>query len=138
VDEPKWLKFDAILKMHQRQLAEHGGLPGVRDQGRLEAAMAGPRQFFVYGEPPPDLAALATAYAGGFVRNPPFVDGNKRIAHLAARTFLIINGWNVNASAEEKYVFAYRLASREITEDEFASWIRSHLEPSSRRTGRST
>src|SRR4051794_37796681 len=111
MDEPVWLNLDAILKMHQRQLAEHGGLPGVRDQGGLEAALARPKQLFAYGDPPPDFASLATAYAGGFVRNHPFVDGNKRIAHVAARTFLIENGWNLVASAEEKYLAIYGLAS---------------------------
>ncbi len=129
MDEPVWLTLDTVLKIHLRQLSEHGGLTGVRDQGGLEAAMARPKQLYAYGEPPPDLAALATAYAGGFVRNHPFVDGNKRVAHVVARTFLMVNGWNLVASAEEKYLALYGLASREISEEEFAAWVRAHLQP---------
>ena len=95
MDEPVWLMPGLIPVIHQRQLAEHGGLPGVRDPGGLDAALACPRQLFAYGEPPPDLAALATAYAGGFVRNHPFVDGNKRVGFAAAVAFLRLNGWTV-------------------------------------------
>ena len=91
--------------------------------------MARPKHLFAYGDPPPDLTALATAYAGGFVRNHPFVDGNKRIAYVAARTFLIRNGWNLVAGAEEKFFAVYGLAAREMSEDEFTIWVRSHLAP---------
>src|SRR5437762_1675004 len=122
MDEPVWLEEAAVHAIHQRQLAEHGGLPGVREPGSLESALARPRQVYAYGDPPPDLAALACAYAGGFVRNHPFVDGNKRVALVAARTFLRLNGWDLVASAEEKYLAVVGLASREITEEEFAAW----------------
>ena len=126
--EPVWLAMEAVLGIHQRQLAEHGGSEGTRDPGGLESALARPRHLFAYGDPPPDLAALATAYAGGFVRNHPFVDGNKRVALVAARTFLRLNGLDLVAAPQEKYVAVMALATREMSEDEFAAWVRSHLE----------
>lgn len=134
MDEPVWLEQGSVRAIHQRQLAEHGGLDGVRDPGGLDSrvpfrAAARPRQLFAYGEPPPDFAALATAYAGGFVRNHPFVDGNKRVALAAARTFLRLNGWDLVASPEEKYLAVIGLATRELSEAEFAAWIRAHLAP---------
>jgi len=104
-------------------------MPGVREPGGLDSALARPRQTFAYGEPPPDLAALAAAYAGGIVRNHPFVDGNKRVALVLARTFLRANGWDLVATAEEKYVAIVRLVTREISEDDFAAWIRGTLKP---------
>lgn len=129
MEEPVWLREDTILGIHERQLAEHGGLGGVRDGGGLESALARPRHIFAYGEPPPDFAALATAYAADFVRNHPFVDGNKRVAHVAARTFLRLNGWDLVAPAQEKYLAMLGLAARQISEDEFAAWVRAHLTP---------
>jgi death-on-curing protein len=127
MDEPTWLDEPEIRVLHNRQLAEHGGLPGVREPGGLDSALARPKQLFSYGEPPPDLAALATAYAGGFVRNHPFVDGNKRVALIAARLFLRLNGWDLQASPESKYLATMGLATGEVSEAEYAAWIRSHL-----------
>src|SRR5437773_2408681 len=129
MNEPLWLKGETVHAIHQRQLAEHGGLPGVRDPGGLQSALARPQHLYAYGEPPPDLAAMAAAYAGGFVRNHPFVDGNKRVALVAARTFLRLNGWDLVASAEDKFLAVMGLATREFSEEEFAAWIRAHLAP---------
>jgi death-on-curing protein len=129
VDEPVWLEEAAVHAIHHRQLAEHGGMGGVREPGGLESALARPRQLHAYGDPPPDLAAMAAAYAGGLVRNHPFVDGNKRVALVAARTFLRLNGRDLVATPEDKYLAVIGLATREISEDEFAAWVRSHLSP---------
>jgi death-on-curing protein len=129
MEEPIWLEEATVRAIHQRQLAEHGGLGGVREQGGLESALARPRQLFGYGDPAPELAALAACYAGAFVRNHPFVDGNKRVALVAARAFLRRNNWDLRAAPEDKYLAVIGLAAREITEEEFATWIRAHLAP---------
>lgn len=75
-----------------------------RDEGLVSSALARPRNLFAYAEPPPDLAALAAAYAYGIARDHPFVDGNKRSALVAARTFLILNGVNLDAGQDEKFL----------------------------------
>ncbi len=80
--EFKRLPKGAVLAMHARQLAEHGGGTGVRDMGLLESALERPRKKACYGQP--DVAGLAAAYAFGIA--PPFTDGNKRTALVAART----------------------------------------------------
>jgi death-on-curing protein len=126
-DEPVWLLPSAVSAMHQRLLAEHGGLAGVRDPGGLESALARPRQVHAHEDPPPDLAALAAAYAVGFVRNHPFVDGNKRVGFAAAVTFLRLNGANLNAPQPQAYTAMIGLATRELSEAEFAAWLRAHL-----------
>jgi death-on-curing protein len=118
-----WLLEETVRAIHSRQIAEHGGSPGLRDEGLLLSALARPRNLSAYGDPPPDLAALAAAYAYGIARNHPFIDGNKRVALVAARTFLLINGADLEASQEEKYVTFLRLAEGGLSEDELAGWI---------------
>lgn len=127
MDEPKWIRLDAVLAAHARQLARHGGIDGVRDNGLLESAIFRPRNLFAYGTP--DLAALAAAYAGGLVRNHPFLDGNKRTALAACRAFLLINGWSIQALQDEKATQVLRLAGSDLSEDDFAQWLRDHMIP---------
>ena len=127
--EPTWVRQDIVLAIHQRQLAEHGGGQGLRDAGLLESALARPRNLWAYADPRPDAAALAASYASGIVKNHPFVDGNKRTGLVTCRTFLILNGWDVDASAEEKYVTFASLAAGAIGEAELAAWLREHLRP---------
>ncbi len=127
--EPVWISIEATLAFHQRQLAEHGGEPGLRDEGLLDSALSRPLQLWHYGDPPPDLCALASAYAFGIAKNHPFFDGNKRTAYVAYRTFLARNGLTVTASREEKYLSMLRLASGDETEEAFATWLRAHTAP---------
>ena len=54
-----WIEKKFALAIHGRQLAEHGGGSGVREEALLDSALARPQQLFAYGDPPPDLAALA-------------------------------------------------------------------------------
>ena len=127
MDEPVWIRDDVVLTIHRRQLAEHGGSEGVRDKSLLASALARPKNLLAYSESPPDLAALAAAYAFGLAKNHPFVDGNKRTAYVVCRTFLIMNRQDLDASQEEKYVTFFRLAAGQISEEELAGWIRRHL-----------
>jgi death-on-curing protein len=122
-----WIERALALAIHERQLAEHGGASGVCDETLLESALARPQQRHAYAEPPPDLAALAASLAHGLACNHPFVDGNKRTVHVCYRTFLLLNGMDVVASDEEKYVAMLSMASGELSEDEFAAWLRPRL-----------
>jgi death on curing protein len=126
IAEPKWLLRDSVLAMHGRQLAEHGGGEGIRDTGLLESALQREPNKFAYGEP--DLFGLAAAYAYGIVRNHPFVDGNKRTALVACRTFLLINGYQLAANGQEKYEIFLALAAGDLSEDALAAWLRDHAE----------
>ena len=123
-----WLLEETIIAIHHRQIAEHGGGEGLRDEGLLSSALARPQNLLAYGEPPPDLAALAAAYAHGIARDHPFVDGNKRTALIAARTFLLLNGVNLEAGQDEKFLTFQSLAAGSLTEDELADWIRKRLD----------
>lgn len=110
---------------HWEQLTEHGGGEGVRDQALLESAMARPQNLAAYGSP--DAADLAAAYAYGIARNHPFVDGNKRTAAVVSETFLIINGYWLDATDAELVVTFLALAAGELSESELADWFRSHI-----------
>jgi death-on-curing protein len=125
MNEPIWLRSDVLIAAHRRQLAEHGGLDGMRDEGAFLSALDKPRNLFAYGQPEPDLYALAAAYGFGLARNHPFSDGNKRTALIAIRLFLKLNGAPFNASAEDKYRMILSLAAGELLESELAEWLRS-------------
>jgi death-on-curing protein len=128
-----WIGKTLVLTIHERQLAEHGGTAGVRDEGLLESALARPQQLHAYGDPAPDLCGLAAALAYGLARNHPLLDGNKRTAHVAYRTFLALNGAELVATDEEKYVTMMALAEGRLAERDFAAWLRERV----RRRGRS-
>lgn len=127
--EPVWVREEVVIAIHRRQLAEHGGRGGIRDAGLLSSALVRPRNILVYSEPPPDLAVLAAAYAFGIAKQHPFLDGNQRVAWVVTRTFLKLNGCNLEASQEEKYRAMMDLAAGVLSESEFAGWIRRRLVP---------
>jgi death-on-curing protein len=122
-----WLLEETVIAIHQRQISEHGGSEGLRDEGLLASALARPPNVLAYAQPPPDLAVLAAAYAYGIARNHPFVDGNKRTALVAARTFLLLNGVNLEANQDEKYLTFLQLAQGTLTEEQLADWIRQRI-----------
>ncbi len=122
--EPEWLEEHEVLAIHEGVLSLHGGAEGVRDEGLLQSALARPRQLFAYGDPPPDLCALAAAYAAGIIKNHPFVDGNKRTGFLLAYTFLRLNGLELRASEGETYMMIMALAAGDLPEAAFAQWLR--------------
>ena len=109
--------------MHSDQLREHGGLPGVRDENVLEAALARPQQKWHY-EVDADVPRLAAAYAFGLVKNHPYRDGNKRIGFLAMVTFLGINGYEFEASDADVVAEVIALAGGNVSENALADWIR--------------
>lgn len=124
-----WTHRDLAEAIHERQIAEHGGNPGVRDENLLELALVRPQQLFAYREPRPDLAELAATLAFGLARNHPFVDGNKRTALVCYRTFLALNELEVVASAEEKFRTLIGLAEGQLSERKFADWLRTRVRP---------
>ena len=123
----RWIAKATILKIHSAQLAEHGGISGIRDDGLLESALARPELKAQYGEE--DLSLLAAAYAFGIARNHPFLDGNKRTAYVAMELFLLKNGMALVSSDEDSVLTFLKLASGELSEDELAAWIRQHSVP---------
>lgn len=125
MSEWRWVSSEAALAVHEEQLAEWGGGTGTRDEGGLLSALARPQNLAAYGEP--DAAALAAAYAFGICRNHPFVDGNKRTAWVLARLFLAKNGRELVFQDADATVRVLALAASELSEDEFAEWLRERI-----------
>ena len=124
--EPRWLTRVVVDAIHNDQLREHGGLPGVRDENVLESALARPQQKWHYDNAT-DLASLAAAYAFGFVKNHPYRDGNKRIGFLTLVTFLGINRVELDATEADVVVTIVSLADGTTSEAQLAQWIRRHV-----------
>lgn len=129
-DGPVWINENIVIAVHARQIAEHGGNPGIRDKLLLSSSLARPRQRYVYGDPTPDLADLAASLAYGIARNHPFVDGNKRTAAVLCELFITLNGAGLEASDQEMLSVFLALAEGSLDEDELAGWIRTHIKDS--------
>ena len=123
-----WLEKALVLAIHDRQLAEHGGSTGVRDEGLLESALARPQQLHAYGDPAPDVADLAAALAYGLARNHPFLDGNKRTAAVCCETFVELNGATIEADDPQLYERYLAVAEGKLAERDFAAWLRERLQ----------
>ena len=125
--EPIWINLRVVKAFHDRQINEHGGLAGLRDEGLLLSALSRPENAYHYSDPKPDIAELAAAYGFGLAKNHAFNDANKRTALIAIRLFLKLNGYDLVVSPEDKYKTIIRVAASEISEYELAPWIRENL-----------
>jgi death-on-curing protein len=123
--EPNWLTRIVVDAVHDEQLREHGGLPGIRDENLLESALARPQQKWHYAHTT-DIPMLSAAYAYGLVRSHPYRDGNKRIGFLAMVTFLGINGFELHATDADVVGQIVALAAGDVSEEALADWIRQH------------
>lgn len=126
--EPIWVLPGLVFAIHQTLLAEHGGLPGVRDQALLDSALARPQQKAAYDDET-SIFDLAASYSFGLAQNHPFADGNKRIALTVAAVFLELNGFSLDAPEPETILTYQQLAAGKITELELANWMRDSSVP---------
>lgn len=121
-----WISAELLHLIHDEQIAEHGGLPGVRDKNGLLSALARPQQLANYGKP--DLAELAASYLFGLAKNHGYSDGNKRAAWAAARTFLLLNRYAVVTNGIDAVRMVEAVAASEFSESEVADWFRARLQ----------
>jgi death-on-curing protein len=124
VKEPHWVPVEAVRAMHLELLAEHGGLPGVRDVNLLESALARPKNLWAYEHP--TMAELAASYGFGLAKNRPFADGNKRIALAVVDTFLGMNGYDFVVPEAEAADTIRGLAAGTLSQNELAHWLAAH------------
>lgn len=122
----KWIREDITHAIHAEQLAGHGGISGARDVTLLQSALAQPQSVHAY-HPDADIAELAAAYGYGIARNHPFLDGNKRTAFVVTELFLILNGYELLADDVACVLTMLKVAFGEMSEDDFADWIRRNI-----------
>jgi death-on-curing protein len=120
----RWLTEPVVLAIHDEQLAEHGGRPGVRSRELLGSALQRPIHKEAYSDP--SAGKLAAAYAFGLSKDHPFHDGNKRTALVVAETFLELNGYELNADDQDCYRIIMGVAAGELNEGQLFEWFDSH------------
>jgi death-on-curing protein len=125
MNEPVWLLRQIVDGLHEQLLAQHGGAPGLRDEGLLQSALAPPQQIFAYSAEC-DIPQLAAAYTVGIVCNQPFVDGNKRTGFMLGYIFLERNGYTFLAAEAEAAQAVLELAAGTVEETGFAEFLRDH------------
>jgi|SRR5215467_489650 len=119
----EYLTVAEVYAMQSRLIDLFGGLHRVRDKGAVEAAVFRPQTGY-YNSLQEEAAALMESLGN----NHGFLDGNKRIAFSATDTFLRINGFYLDITAEEGHEFIYGSMDRD--EFKFArilDWIREHI-----------
>ena len=121
----RWVSLEVVLAIHGRQIAEHGGVDGIRDLGLIESALARPVNLVSYGDP--DAASLAAVYAHGLVSNHGFVDGNKRVAWVTARLFLLATGRSLEFDPFEAIRIMEAASAGQVSEEEVTNWFRLRL-----------
>ena len=121
----RWVTLQVVLSIHDRQIAEHGGVDGIRDLGAIDSALARPINLATRGNP--DAASLAATYAFGLAKNHGFADGNKRTAWVAARLFLADNGFGFEYRPRDAIQIMLKGAEGSISESQLADWFRQRL-----------
>ena len=128
--KPRWILDRTVEAIHKRQIAEHGGAAGVKDESGLRAALARPKNLLAYQSQGLHLTDLAAAYAFGIAKiNHPFNDGNKRTAMVVAISFLRMNGLELVADLQDRYDKFEGIAAGRVSERDLAAWLRTHTRP---------
>ncbi|REE01599.1 type II toxin-antitoxin system death-on-curing family toxin [Marinoscillum furvescens] len=122
--EPKWINEKTVLAIHHEQIAIHGRLSGIRDEGLMLSALERPKNLFFYENA--DILRCAAAYTFGLVRNHAFQDGNKRTGFIVGVAFLLLNGYKFSAAEPDVVLKISSLAAGELTEAELLDWISAH------------
>jgi death-on-curing protein len=126
MSEPVWIADELTLAIHDRQLVEHGGAEGLRDEALLQSALGRPLNHFAYEST--DVVELAAKYTAGIVQNHPFVDGNRRPGFVVGVLFLELNGYRFTASEEAAAQAVLELAAGTMDERGFCEFLRANAE----------
>jgi death-on-curing protein len=122
----RYLTLNEVLAVHDQVMRQSGGAVGVLSLSALESALAQPRMTFGGEDLYPALAEKAAALGYSLIANHPFVDGNKRTGHAAMEVFLMVNGFEIQASVDEQERVILQVAAGEMEREEFTEWLRAH------------
>jgi len=123
----RYLTLNEVLELYRRVMEQSGGSVGIHDLGALESALAQPRMTFGGEELYPTIVEKASALGFSIIKNHPFVDGNKRTGHAAMETFLVLNGYEIEADVDEQERIILQVVAGELGRNEFTDWLRSHV-----------
>ena len=122
-----FLSLSQILLIHHRLIQQSGGTPGLRDLAALESAVAQPKMTFDNNALYPTLSDKASALGFSLINNHPFIDGNKRICHAAIEVFLVLNGYEIDASVTDQEKVILQLATGKMERAELVHWLKAHM-----------
>lgn len=123
----RYLTLGELIDLHRRIIEQTGGADGIRDLRLAASALAQPRMSFGGTELYPTLPDKAAALCFSLVMNHPFVDGNKRIGHAAMETFLVMNGFELDADVDDSQAVILRLAAGELERVPFTEWVVNYV-----------
>jgi death-on-curing protein len=123
----RYLTLNEVLQLHYRVVEQSGGSVGIHSIEALESALAQPRMTFGAKDLYPAIVEKAVALGFSLIRNHPFVDGNKRTGHAAMEIFLLLNGYEIDASVDEQEQMILQLAAGEVERKAFTEWLRAHV-----------
>ena len=121
------IDIQEVLVIHDTLIVQFGGSNGIRDYNLLVSAINRPFTGTGDTEFYPTIHEKAAALIESIVKNHPFVDGNKRTGYVMMRLFLLNNGFDIQASQDEKYTFVIRIASGSLSIEHITSWILEHI-----------
>ena len=122
----RYLSLEEVVSLHAKVLAQSGGGVGLRDRGALESALAQPEMTFGGEDLYPTVVEKAAALGHSLIQNHPFTDGNKRVGHAAMEVFLILNGYEIDATVEEQEGVVIAVASSRMSRVELSEWLKQH------------
>lgn len=122
----RYLTLGEVLALYQDVMAMSGGRQGIRDMQALLSSVAQPRMTFGGRQLYAGVIEKAAALGFSLVKNHPFVDGNKRVGHAAMETFLILNGYEIQASVDEQEEVILKVAAGKMSRVEFVTWLHAH------------
>lgn len=122
-----YLTLDDVLELHRLVIVQSGGSAGIRDLGLLESAIAQPTMTFDGKYLYESLGEKAAAFGFSLIKNHPFIDGNKRMGHAAMEVFLVLNGFEIDATVDEQERVILALAAGETGRDEFSAWLLANI-----------
>lgn len=125
----QYLTLQEVLLLHARLIQRTGGTAGLRDLGLLQSALARPQATFADADLYPDLCLKAAALLHALCQNHPFVDGNKRVAIVAAGIFLELNGRALTATNDQALDLMRSVATGRLNVEAIAAWLQAHSEP---------
>ena len=123
----RYLSLREILELHDKIIEISGGARGIRDMRALESAINQPRLTFNRTDLYPDIFTKAAALCFFLIMDHPFVDGNKRIGHAAMEIFLILNGFEIEASIDEQEKIILELAEGRLDREAFTTWLKNYI-----------
>ena len=119
----RYVTLAEVLSLHGQLLASSGGAAGIRDLGRVQAALGQPMATFDGDELYPTLIEKAAALGFSLIQGHPFVDGNKRVGHAAMEVLLILNGFEIVASVDEQEATVLAVAAGSMSRAALTEWL---------------